>query len=304
MSAFARANAPEVTAVDPLRKLRGQVCAFTRHPTAVATAIGYLMTLHLPGYVHKVAEVLVTHCDRQGIYWGKTTGEIHRLTGVSPKRIQVAGRILRRLGLVEWKWVKHGQRYPRRRSYQEPVQFRTGDRAGYGGRVWSLQWEKLGVRWQSRKVGKELAVSDPTGSLMSDPMGSLLRSSVSSSKRLTVDPALAERASAAPAAPAPVTAAPLAPLAARETKASETPHFVPGSRASPLGPDPRPETKPFKPETKPELKGERAVPLGQAPAEVTGALAALFPATFRPRAPKTPQDAPSAGEGGKPPSPD
>ena len=175
MSASARANTQELTAFDPRRKSRATVCAFTRHPTAVATAVGYLMTLHLPGWVHKVAEILITHCDRQGVYWGKTTGELHRLTGVSPKRIQVAGRELRRLGLVEWKWIKHGRRYPRRTSYHEPVRLGAGDRAGYGGRVWVLQWEKFGVRWPSRKVGKDVAVSDPVGSLMSDPRGSLLR---------------------------------------------------------------------------------------------------------------------------------
>ncbi len=303
MSASARANTQELTAFDPRRKSRATVCAFTRHPTAVATAVGYLMTLHLPGWVHKVAEILITHCDRQGVYWGKTTGELHRLTGVSPKRIQVAGRELRRLGLVEWKWIKHGRRYPRRTSYHEPVRLGAGDRAGYGGRVWVLQWEKFGVRWPSRKVGKDVAVSDPVGSLMSDPRGSLLRSSRLSSGE-TYSRSRTRRPDECPAtaAPSSMTPASLAPLATREREhaASETPSFDRVSRASPPGPGPENESRS---EPKSELKGERAVPLSRAPATVAKVLAALFPATFGRKPPRMPQEAPEPHDPGEPPTP-
>lgn len=285
MSAFARANSPEVTAVDPRRKSRATVCAFTRHPTAVATAVGHLMTLHLPGYVHKVAEVLITHCDREGVCWLKTTEELARLTGVSPKRIQVAGRILRALGLVTWLWVKHKQRYPLRRSYHEPVRFGAGRGAGYGGRVWVVHWEKFGVKWPSRKLGKQLAVSDPPGSLMSDPIGSLLRSS-----RLfeTYDRSRTrqERERAAPAAPAPQDPASLVPLATaspaatRETIDGETPGAATVCDASPPGPSPRPDVTNAGSERKSELKREGSAPPGRAPSVARSEIAALGRALF------------------------
>lgn len=300
MSAFARANSAEVTAVDPRRKSRATVCAFTRHPTAVAKAVGHLMTLHLPGWVHKVAEVLVTHCDRQGVYWGKTSGELRRLTGVSTKRIQVAGRVLRRLGLVEWKWVKHGQRYPRRTSYHEPVRLSAGERAGYGGRVWVIQWAQFGVKWPSRKVGKQLAVSDPGGSLMSDPGGSLLRSSrllfESTYSRSRTRPDGERAAPAEPATKDPASLVPLAtasPTATRETIDGETPHAVQASSASPAGPSPGSDRPNAQSEPRSELKREGSAPPGRAPSVARSGLAALGAALLDATAPKRAENAPT-----------
>jgi hypothetical protein len=227
----------------PNGKTRGRVCALTRHPTALATAQAFLLTLRLPGYVRLLAEILVTRCDREGLYWGKVTGELRELTRLSPNRIRVAARELRKLGLVEWEWAKAWRHYPRRVSYHEPAEWRPGvggpkggEKTGHGGRVWVVRWENFGVNFRSRILGTKsgrLILEDQSRLIPEDQSTDPSRSL---SENVSPIPHSPEMASAiAPALPAPMTeigpplrsalgpdesAAPAAPKVASETPAA------------------------------------------------------------------------------------
>jgi hypothetical protein len=232
------------------------VCAFTRHPTALATALGHLHGLGLSANELRVAETIAMRADREGLYWGRVHGEVEALTGLSPNTIRVIGRALRRRGLVDWVWVKPFGRYPRRETYDKPVIWGQGKRTAHGGRVWVFRWEKCGVGFRSRSVGMEsggLIAGDQSGLIASDQSSDPSRSP---SELVRVDPAPALRSVAAPAAPARMTApvpratrdpmrlelrigAPDAAIArpAAANAESETPRADEASRASPHGPD-------------------------------------------------------------------
>lgn len=206
MSATLQRAFAEVTqGAIPRKKPRGQVCAFTRHPTALATALATLTGMHLRPAVDKLARILLSQCDREGLYWGgigsgKLESELEALTKLRHHTIRKAARELRALGLIDWTWVKPFGRFPLRESYRVPAKLARGRRTAHGGRVWTIQWEKFGVPFVTRTVGTKsggLIHRDQSGVIRmdqsSDPLGS-------PSELLSSDPApgFASVASAAP----------------------------------------------------------------------------------------------------------
>ena len=185
----AYADTQRVTHTRSARKNPAQIHALTRHPTAVAAALAHLLELQRAGDLRPmdlvVGEVLITQCDREGLYWGKVTGELARLTGRSPNRIRVSLRALRKQGVVDWlagqaaRPLPPAQELPRAR-HVGARQTRPPRRPRVRRSVGKTRGEpSLARRWH------ELGRIDPNGSTRSDPNGSTLRSSGSSSKNLT-----------------------------------------------------------------------------------------------------------------------
>jgi hypothetical protein len=218
MPSSLRKDVQNLTQTDPSAKPRGRVCALTRHPTALATAQAHLLTLKLRSLERVLMGLLLMRADREGLCWEQITGELARLMNpgerrmtdkrlqVWKKRIQVAARRLRVLGLLEWKWIRPMSRYPKRISYYEPAVWNRGEKTNHGGRVWIVKWGAFGVRLGLPNVGTILArviPEDHSGVIRKDHSSDLLRSP---SEIGTIDPALAPEASApAPSSTADVT---------------------------------------------------------------------------------------------------
>lgn len=224
--------------------------AFTRHPTALATAYATILSLKLRPAQRVLLETLVTRCDRQGVYWGKVTEEVARLTGLRPQTIRVAARVLRALGLIEWGWIRPHKRYPLRKNYDQPVTPGRGKRDSHGGRVWVVQWAALGVGNFGSAVVDRLIRTDQSGVIQvdqsSDPLGSPsenLSSIPHSPSAATASPggSTGIGRSQAPALVGPLLPAALTPPArpaAEETIASETPGAAAAAPAARRGQGP------------------------------------------------------------------
>jgi len=218
MPASLRNDVQNLTHQPEQDKHRGRVCALTRHPTALATAQAHLLTLKLRGLERFLMGLLLMRADREGLCWDQITRELARLmhpgerrlsdarVQVWKKRIQVAARKLRSLGLLEWTWVRPMSRFPKRVSYYEPAQWNRGEKTAHGGRVWRVKWAAFGVRFGLPRDGTILArviPEDHSGVIPQDHSSDPLRSLSEIVRSIPHSP---EEASApAPAAPAPVT---------------------------------------------------------------------------------------------------
>ncbi len=302
-----QADAREVTHTRSPRKQAARVVAFTRHPTAVAVALGFLLGLPLRASDRLVAEILITRCDREGLYWGKVAGELAALTGLSPNTIRVCLRNLRKHGVVEWHWVKPHARLPARKSYREPASWARGARLPHGGRVCVVRWEKLGTSLRSRPLGTNLAgliCGDQSGLIPTDQPSDLLGSpSENLSSTARGAPPASPGAASPPEprrstedgrsqAPAPPPSRPSTrPPSPHErpparTIDSETPGAAAAALASNDGPGSRKETETRQGDWRHSERSERETPARLTRAELEASLAWLYrPGTAPPPSP-------------------
>lgn len=207
----------------------GQLVAFTRHPTAVRTAVAALNAMRLSRQSdYAVMTTLILACDREGVLWPKPR-EIGKVTGLALNTVQASLRRLRALGLVDWvrvmptlrgnkKALAH-QRLPRRVSYKEPVGLGAGKPTRSGCRVFVVRWEKLNVSFASRDLAQDVLDRSNLDrsrdrSTWIDPSDPL----PSSSKKVKSDCAPAKAGCGTPAPPprsAPPLAANVEPLQSR-----------------------------------------------------------------------------------------
>lgn len=262
MASTARAALSRVTHTGPAGKIAGQFFAFTRHPTALATALVAIESLRHPdGRALRPGELgllklVATHCDRDGLWW-EDVADVARMLGLSPHTVRVCARNLRPLGVLGWYWVKAHHRYPLRRGYWEGVRWQKGKRTNHGGRVWAFCWAKVGVQFEPDRPGTKIA-----GLIVFD-QSRLIDFDQSTSGSPSVgytDPGLrgpdADRDDSPPASGKPACE--------RETEASETPGAGAGSRAAP-------------PHGRPPAASERQEGNGQGAAERRRAPSAMTP---------------------------
>lgn len=189
MPASPRRDPTELTHADPVRKPSkgmyaspggkrtdpGRLVDFTRHPTAVRTALARLAVMRFSRQSdHLVMTTLILACDREGVLWPKPR-EIGGVTGLSLNTVLASLRRLRRHGLVDWvrilptlrgaKLAEPHQRLPRRESYKKPVDFGEGKPTRSGCRVLVVRWEKFGVSYASRDLAQAVQGSIHRGSI-------------------------------------------------------------------------------------------------------------------------------------------
>lgn len=174
------------------KKTPGQLVAFTRHPTAVRTAMAALHAMHLRAADHVLMSALILACDREGIVWPKPK-ELASLTKLALNTVLASLRRLRKLALLDWRRLRpFADKWPLRVSYTQPVKLehRVKDLcADHGGRVFVVRWEKFGVSFASRDLARKVedrSKIDRSGSIPTDRSSDL---SDLSSRDLKIDPA-------------------------------------------------------------------------------------------------------------------